>query len=313
MKKNPENNKNSDSGSTSTTPTSVEKIDKIYLRQSYCGNNYPWGPPKYKDKEQDSAMVFVCKEGFAVGFNKDLKIPVWATEVVQARNLLEKITSRTDNFSADPVIPSIIQANNADYGKSGFDRGHLVPAENVRYSQQTMIESFYFTNIVPQVGPNMNRGIWLDIENWVRAQAKQREFLYTVSGPMFIGKMNKLGSGVAIPTHLYKIVIDPQLNEAISFIIPNVQIITQETRELSTGTPQYPQTLAKNAYNCADKGKTFCSMLDFTVPIVEVERLTGLRFISDTLESNEVRYKVSAEFFVNRRKNGVSSYGYSGR
>lgn len=286
----------------STSPTGV-KIDASLLKQDQCADNYPWGAPKYKEANLNESMLFLCKRGFAIGYDKNKKIPMWTSEVMLTKNLMDKATSRTDNFTQDPTVPEGMQASNQDYLRSGFDRGHLIPAENVRYDEGAMLDSFNFTNIVPQVGSNMNRGIWADLETWTRYQGQRRGILYVVTGPIFYGKNAVLGSNVNIPTHLYKVIIDPQIKESISFIIPNTQIVTDRYTPDSGGNALYPQTLSKNAYNCSDRGKTVCNIFDFSTSMVEVERLTGLKFISAQSDYDVLKSKVSEDFVTNVRNN----------
>ncbi len=286
----------------SNSPTGV-KIDNNLLKQDQCADNYPWGAPKYKDASLNESMLFLCKKGFAIGYNKNKKIPMWTSEVVLTKNLLNKAFTRTDNFTADPTVPEGMQASLNDYARSGFDRGHMIPAENIRYDEAAMADSFNFTNIVPQVGPNMNRGIWAELETWTRYQGERRGILYVVTGPIFYGKEAQLNSSVSIPTHLYKVIIDPQIKESISFIIPNVQVVTDKFTSDSAGNALYPQTMAKNAYNCSDKGKSVCTIFDFSTSMVEVERLTGLKFISAQSDYDVLKSKVSEDFITNIRNN----------
>jgi endonuclease G len=57
--------------------------------------------------------------------------------------------------------------NEIDYEKSGYDRGHLAPAADMGFSKITMAESFYYSNMSPQV-PGFNRGIWKQLEEQTR-------------------------------------------------------------------------------------------------------------------------------------------------
>lgn len=121
----------------------------------------------------------------------------------------------------------------------------------MRWDQQAMTESFYLSNMVPQVGKGMNQGIWKDMEEKVRQWALDRGELYIYTGPIYANAPPKtVGAGkVAVPTHIYKIVYDPVRVEAIAFIMPNAKLKSSD-------------------------------MPNYIVTIREVEEKTGLNFLS---------------------------------
>ena len=78
---------------------------------------------------------------------------------------------------------------NEDYTRSGYDRGHLAPAGDMKWSAKAMRESFYLSNICPQK-PKLNRGIWKDLEEQCRLWALDNGSLLIVTGPVITGDMN---------------------------------------------------------------------------------------------------------------------------
>lgn len=54
-------------------------------------------------------------------------------------------------------MPDLYKAKLSDYLRSGYDRGHMAPAADCKYSQNAMDETFYLSNIAPQVGDGFNR------------------------------------------------------------------------------------------------------------------------------------------------------------
>jgi len=54
-----------------------------------------------------------------------------------------------------------------DYCRSGYDRGHMVPAADQTFSQEAMNETFYLSNICPQ-NAHLNRVYWSKIEKSIR-------------------------------------------------------------------------------------------------------------------------------------------------
>ena len=131
--------------------------------------------------------------------------------------------NRTDNFRADPRI-STGSAGLSDYRGSGYDRGHLAPAADMKWSTAAMSESFLMSNMTPQV-PGFNRGIWKKLEAWVRDQALQDQEVYVVTGPVLTdGPYQEIGPNrVDVPKRYFKVLLDyrePEL-KAIGFVLPN--------------------------------------------------------------------------------------------
>jgi endonuclease G len=134
----------------------------------------------------------------------------------------EKAFERTDDFIPDPAV-STGTATVGDYAKSGYDRGHLAPAADMGWSQQAMAESFYFSNMSPQV-PGFNRGIWKMLEEQVRTWAKAYDSIYVVTGPVLKDGLVQMGpNGVSIPKYYYKVILDNTGGDAkaIGFLMPN--------------------------------------------------------------------------------------------
>ena len=99
----------------------------------------------------------ISHAGYTLSYNEKYEQANWvAYELTSAET--NSLYNRTNQFLVDPKI-STGSANNSDYAGSGYDRGHLAPAGDMGWSAQSMIESFYYSNMSPQV-PSFNRGIW---------------------------------------------------------------------------------------------------------------------------------------------------------
>ncbi len=163
---------------------------------------------------------------------------------------------RTNNFRADKDVITG-SASPDDYKKSGYDRGHLCPAGDMGWSEQTMSESFLMSNMSPQK-PGFNRGIWKRLETDVRGWAKENEEIYVVAAGVLEDSLPVIGvDKVAVPRYYYKVILDYKLPEykAIAFVMPN------------EGSKQ--------------------SVFDFAVSVDSVEHLTGIDFfpaLPDSLE-----------------------------
>ncbi len=106
--------------------------------------------------------------GFALLYSEPHEQPAWVAYLL-TDDEVQGTLSRTNNFRADPGI-STGSAALSDYRGSGYDRGHLAPAADMKWSSAAMSESFLMSNMTPQV-PGFNRGIWKKLEAWVREQA----------------------------------------------------------------------------------------------------------------------------------------------
>ncbi len=135
---------------------------------------------------------------------------------------LNKGFKRADNFRPDSLVLSG-SANNKDYIHSGYDRGHLKPANDSKTSAIDMSESFYYSNMSPQ-NPSFNRGIWKSLEEQVQEFAEKNKELWVVTGPVLRVGLKQIGENqVSVPEYYYKILLDntPPEIKAIAFVLPN--------------------------------------------------------------------------------------------
>jgi endonuclease G len=134
-----------------------------------------------------------------------------------------KIFDRTNKFLVDQSVKSG-SATDKDYENSGYDRGHLAPASDMGWSEITMEESFYYSNMSPQ-DPSFNRGIWKKSEELIRAWAIENNSLYIATGPILSNNLQTIGPNkVSVPNYYYKVILDysePGI-KGIGFILPNI-------------------------------------------------------------------------------------------
>lgn len=145
---------------------------------------------------------------------------------------------RTNDFRPDPLIKTG-SAVDEDYalkvktseGKTktegfGYDRGHLAPSADFRYSKKALSESYFYSNMSPQT-PGLNRGRWSDLEDAMRNYCvKENTPLFVVTGGVLQEGLPQLERGtnrVSIPQHYYKVVLDLEHGRAIGFIMPNAK------------------------------------------------------------------------------------------
>jgi endonuclease G, mitochondrial len=168
----------------------------------------------------NSSDIVVHHSGFSLDFSAFYKQSIWvAYELTKQKT--NSIVERINKFSNDPDIYCSMETNN-DYSHSGFDKGHLAPAADMCWSLKSMNESFYYSNICPQV-PGFNRGIWKCLEELVRNWAIEYNSVYIVTGPVLTHGLTSIGNKIAIPKYFYKVVLDYQKSQSkgIGFIMPN--------------------------------------------------------------------------------------------
>jgi endonuclease G, mitochondrial len=163
----------------------------------------------------------ISHSAIRISYNEQHEQANWVAYILTKENLggTEK---RKDKFLPDPKV-STFSAHPNDYFKSGYDRGHLAPAADFKWSSTAMEESFYMSNISPQV-PSFNRGIWKKLEEQVRFWAIENEELYVVTAGVLFDGLPSIGQNkVSIPKYYYKALLDLKDPEqkAIAFIMAN--------------------------------------------------------------------------------------------
>lgn len=159
-------------------------------------------------------------------------------------------------FIEDPKVKSK-SADWKNYRGSGYDRGHLVPAGDRRFSEYAYNETFYTSNISPQ-NAEFNAGIWNKLEQKVRYWCKRYGDLYVITGGVLQEDLKTIGSeSVSVPNYFYKIIArkDGKNLKLLGFLFPHK-----------------PST---------------ASLYSFVVPVDEIERRTGIDFFEKLPNSLE--------------------------
>jgi endonuclease G, mitochondrial len=171
----------------------------------------------------------------------------WVYYIVTSEMLKGK-QPRTDDYRPDSIITTV-SAQLEDYRGSGYDRGHLCPAGDMKLNLKAMSESFYLSNMSPQ-DKDFNAGIWNDLENKVRIWTLAKGKLYIVTAGVLTSNLGKIGSdGVTVPKYFYKVLYDPKQEKMIAFLLPNADsnkplsdfIVTVDYVESLTGIDFFPE------------------------------------------------------------------------
>lgn len=127
-------------------------------------------------------------------------------------------------FEEDKKVKSL-SADWRNYKKSGYDRGHLCPAGDRRFSYDAFEETFLTSNVTPQ-NHEFNSGIWNDLEQKVRYWAKAYDSVYVVTGGVLSNDLSAIGyEHVSVPKYFYKILLDNSSTtpKMIAFLMPHRQ------------------------------------------------------------------------------------------
>ena len=161
--------------------------------------------------------------GYTVCYNAEWHLPNWVAYELTPFEADGEFT-RTDKFLPDPLVEGDPVVT-SDYKGSGYDRGHMAPAADMRWSEQAMKESFYMTNMCPQ-NHNNNAGDWKDLEELVRDLATVYGNIYICCGPIVSDASTTIGSvrKIVVPQAFYKVLLRQKPDgsyTSIGFVMPN--------------------------------------------------------------------------------------------
>nr|XP_015209550.1 PREDICTED: nuclease EXOG, mitochondrial [Lepisosteus oculatus] len=209
-----------------------------------------------------------------LSYDQAKRIPRWVAEHISSAKLLGKADRKHCKFKPDPSVPPLFTAVNEDYLHSGWSRGHMAPAGDNKYSEQSMAETFYLSNIVPQNIEN-NGGFWNRLEMYCRDLTKRFDDVWIITGPLVLPEVGADGSktvsykvigkdDVAVPTHLYKVILVQRKQSSSeplalgAFVAPNKPISFDHPLTEYQVSLQYLEKMS---------GLTFFPKLDKTQPV----------------------------------------------
>lgn len=207
-----------------------------------------------------SGFPILKQKGYTMAYDGRCRVPLWTYEHLTKKQLIKNVDRKSMHFCENTQIYPPHRSTLTDYYKSGYDRGHMIPARDQQVNQENLKETFLLSNVCPQ-NPELNRGYWKKLEEYTRKQVPDNESVEVISGPLYLPQVEgdqKIVSyqvigpnNVAVPTHFYKVILlnakrgNPQVS---AYIIPNSPVNTQ--------TP----------------------FQEYEVPLLEIEKATGLVF-----------------------------------
>ena len=171
---------------------------------------------------QPSCRRYLYQRESVVCYDVGNRVAVWAAYRLRATDIIHKV--RRDAFRTDPRLTDVENAHCADYVGSGYDRGHVVPRDDMNRTFAAQAYTFYLSNMTPQA-PALNRGMWRWLEQTVRAWATKFNEIYVITGSIFDREpAPTVPSGnVAVPQRFFKIIVrrDNGALITIAIALPN--------------------------------------------------------------------------------------------
>lgn len=163
--------------------------------------------------------------GFDIYYSNEHRQPYYVAWSLSPEQVRTVNVTRSDNFRPDPSVAA--GSDLSDYRRSGYDRGHMAPAADFRFSQEAQESTFLLSNISPQ-HHDLNTGAWKNLEDQCRNWAERDSTIYIVCGPILTDYLDRsIGRNkVTVPMRYFKVVLAPYADppRAIGFIMPNTRV-----------------------------------------------------------------------------------------
>jgi len=175
---------------------------------------------------------------FSLSYNEHHEQANWVMHVILPA-ISDGNATRSNDFREDTLVTTgtsleqdyFLKEKKPDgkykYDGFGYDRGHLAPSADFRWSEEALSESYFYSNMSPQIG-DFNRFKWVELENWMREYVtKNNTSLVIVTAPILPDNLSKIERGtnkVSIPKCFVKVAIDIENNRGIGFILPHEKI-----------------------------------------------------------------------------------------
>ena len=245
----------------------VNKIETTVQDQYYSSNDV-------KSKEEPSqgfdyrpsstTKQIVNHDFYTLSYNEKYEQAEWVAYELKQGYLIKNHFKRP-LFIKDPNVGTG-SADWKNYKKSGYDKGHLCPAADMEFSKEAFKETFFTSNISPQLHV-FNNGVWKRLEEKVRYWAVKYDGIYVVTGGVLNKSLKTIGKeNVAVPQYFYKILMDDMNGKyrMIAFMVPNEK---------------------------SDK-----PLYSFVVSVDSIEKITGIDFFPKLDNETEERLEKSSDY-----------------
>ena len=173
-----------------------------------------------------------------ISYNEEHEQANWVAHKIN-KKIIDGNVSRTNNFRVDSQIKSgsseekdyflktKLPSGKYTYDGFGYDRGHLAPSADFKWSKTALSDSYYYSNMSPQL-PEFNRKGWANIEGFLRSYVYENETdLLVVTGPFYNENVNKSERSInnmSIPDYFFKVAVDLKNMLGVGFLVPHEKL-----------------------------------------------------------------------------------------
>lgn len=239
----------------------------------------------------------ICHLAYCLVYDSKNKLAKWTAHII-SKDIKTGKTSRSNDFRVDTKI-NTGTANDEDYFKKyktedgktkyegfGYDRGHLAPSADFKWSADALSESYFYSNMTPQT-PDFNRKHWADVESFCRDFVINADKdVFIVTAPIITENMKIMKRSpqkIAIPYYHYKIMVDLEDKKGIAFLLP------QDTIN--------------------GKAIIYYPIESYVVTIDSIEKLTGINFFKNLSKEDEIKIESTSDISLwrfGKNKNDVA-------
>jgi len=239
--------------------------------------------PELKENE-----IIINHKAFSLVYDEKHEQAKWVAHVI-SKEIISGNQTRTNQFRIDSMIETgsacekdffttqLQEDSTFKYNGFGYDRGHLAPSADFKWSAVALAESFFYSNMSPQK-PEFNRVGWSMLEDLLRTYVIEKKVdLYIVTGPVLNDSLPVIEQSlnkVSIPKFFYKVAYDAVNNKGIGFYFPNEEI-------------SYP-----------------CEYYAYSID--SIEKFSGINFfhaLDDKLENHVEQQYIIADWLSEKEKN----------
>ncbi|WP_271767267.1 DNA/RNA non-specific endonuclease [Aquimarina algiphila] len=200
--------------------------------------------------------AIITHDHYSLSYSEKHEQAEWVAYELKKEHLSDNNFKRP-YFKQDKKVRSS-SADWRNYKKSGYERGHLCPAGDRRFTYEAFEETFFTSNVSPQ-NREFNSGIWNALEQKTRYWAQLYDGVYVVTGGVLSDDLDDIGyEAVSVPRYFYKVILKENVKNSkmIAFLMPHK--------------------------------KSNASLKQFVVPVDKIEKLTGIDFfpqLDDKIEN----------------------------
>ena len=206
----------------------------------------------------------VHHQNYSLSYSEKHEQAEWVAYELKASHL-STTNHKRPYFEIDKSVKTKA-AHWRNYKKSGYDKGHLCPAGDRRFSKSAHDETFLTSNISPQKH-KFNAGVWNRLEQKVRYWAKKNDGIFVITGGVLENNLKSIGTeSVSVPKQFYKVILDKTNGriKMIAFLMPHKD----------SNLPLYK----------------------FVVPVDKIEALTGIDFFNELDDTVEEKLEKSSSY-----------------